>query len=207
MSCKISIKMETITVSIPNDDSTSIISQPSRVSQDNNFSNMTFFYDNLKSFKNPFIIYQPTSMKQLDLEGAKDILAELALTSVQFGDYLVIMNSDFDMIISEEPYHALTLLIDITSWKYMARIWSSTVSTGNADSYDKFQDLCRDHFCEKCGYSASEKGHLKKHMANVHKIGEEFKCEQCQHISFGKHNLQRHIKKVHERLARKYKKS
>ena len=103
----------------------------------------------MKSFENPFIIYQPTSMKQLDLEGAKDILAELALTSVQFGDYLVIMNSDFDMIISEEPYHALTLLIDITSWKYMARIWSSTVSTGNADSYDKFQDLCRDHFGEK----------------------------------------------------------
>ena len=102
-------------------------------------------------FKNLKIIifFQHTSMRQLDLEGAKDVLAELSLTSVQFGDYLVIMNSDFDMIISEEPYHALTLLIDLTSWKYMARIWNSTVGTGSAGSFGEFQELCRDHFGEK----------------------------------------------------------
>ena len=90
-----------------------------------------------------------TSMKQLDLEGAKYILEELSLTSVQFGDYLVVMNSDFDMIISEEPYHALTLLVDCISWKYMARIWNSTVSRGTAGTFREFHDLCREHFGEK----------------------------------------------------------
>ena len=64
-------------------------------------------------------------LQLIELDMAKDVLAELSLTSVQFRDYLVIMNSDFDLIISEEPYHALTLLFDVGSWRYMARIWNS----------------------------------------------------------------------------------
>ena len=88
-------------------------------------------------------------LQLIELDMAKDVLAELSLTSVQFRDYLVIMNSDFDLIISEEPYHALTLLFDVTSWKYMARVWNTTVSTGSATTLKEFQDVCRDHFSER----------------------------------------------------------
>ena len=88
-------------------------------------------------------------LQLIDLDMAKDVLAELSLTSVQFRDYLVIMNSDFDLIISEEPYHALTLLFEVTSWKYMARVWNTTVGTGSVTTLKEFQDICRDHFSER----------------------------------------------------------
>ena len=87
--------------------------------------------------------------QELNLDNAKEVLEELSLTSVQFRDYLVIMNSDFDLIISEEPYHALTLLFDVRTWRYMARIWNCTVTTGNASTLKEFADVCRDHFSER----------------------------------------------------------
>ena len=87
--------------------------------------------------------------RTLDLDCAKEILSDLSLTSVQFGDYLLVMNSDFDMIISEEPYHALTFLFDTSSWKYMARIWNSTVATGITTTPREFHDVCQDHFTER----------------------------------------------------------
>ena len=87
--------------------------------------------------------------QELNLNNAKEVLEELSLTSVQFRDYLLIMNSDFDLIISEEPYHALTLLFDVRTWRYMARIWNCTVTTGNALSLKEFADVCRDHFSER----------------------------------------------------------
>ena len=87
--------------------------------------------------------------QELNLDNAKEILQELSLTSVQFRDYLLVMNSDFDLIISEEPYHALTLLFDVGSWRYMARIWNSTVNTGSASTLNEFAEVCRDHFSER----------------------------------------------------------
>ena len=34
------------------------------------------------------------------------------------------MKSDFDVIVSEEPYHALALLLNMQSGRVIARIWN-----------------------------------------------------------------------------------
>ena len=44
--------------------------------------------------------------------------------SVTFGDYLVVMRSDFDVTIEGEPYLALMLLYNTRDSKFMARIWN-----------------------------------------------------------------------------------
>ena len=41
-----------------------------------------------------------------------NIIKELSLSYLEIGNYLVIVKSDFDMVISEEPYLALMLLFN-----------------------------------------------------------------------------------------------
>ena len=59
--------------------------------------------------------------KSLDLEELQTALAEMSLTSILIGDYLVVMNIDFDMVVNGEPYLALTLLFNLRSKKFLAR--------------------------------------------------------------------------------------
>ena len=56
------------------------------------------------------------------------------------------------------------------------------------------------HFCDICGHASLEPGHLRKHLADVHKIGDQFECKHCPHVSVGKHNLKKHLKKAHAAL-------
>ena len=51
----------------------------------------------------------------MDLVDAKRILASKSLSSFNFGDFLIVTNSDFDVTISGEPYLALMLLYDLKS--------------------------------------------------------------------------------------------
>ena len=37
---------------------------------------------------------------------------------------MVVMKSDFDVIIAEEPYHALLLLLNMQSGRVIARMWN-----------------------------------------------------------------------------------
>ena len=62
-------------------------------------------------------------------------------------------------------------------------------------------DKMRDHVCDDCGYSTSQKGTLNRNRATVHKTGEKkFKCEKCPFKSFRRPNLKMHIKQVHEKI-------
>ena len=45
----------------------------------------------------------------------------MSLTSITFGDFLVVMRSDFDVNIYGEPYHAITLLYNVDTRQYLAR--------------------------------------------------------------------------------------
>ena len=56
-----------------------------------------------------------------DLTEAKMALVELSLTSVMYGDYLVVLNSDFDLVVAGEPQLALMLLFNIRTGRFMAR--------------------------------------------------------------------------------------
>ena len=89
-------------------------------------------------------VYQPKS--KLFLEQVKAALQELSLKSVMFEDYLVIMRSDFDVVISDEPYLALTLFLNLRSGRFLGRIWGQTVTKGHADSIEEFLEACLTHF-------------------------------------------------------------
>ena len=86
---------------------------------------------------------------QYGLEEAKTVLTDHSLSSMQFGDYLVILKSEFDMIIAAEPYHALSLLLDMKSGVFLARIWSKTVQRGKAGSVEELDEACTQHFRER----------------------------------------------------------
>ena len=95
------------------------------------------------------------------LEQARSVLASLSLMSVTFGDYLVVMRSDFDVTIEGEPYLALMLLYNTKDGKFMARIWNQTVFTGSAPALNQFVDACEKHFSGKpcLGYPEDEAEH------------------------------------------------
>ena len=50
-----------------------------------------------------------------DLSEARMALVELSLTSVTYGDYIVELSSDFDLVIEGEPHLALMLLFNVSS--------------------------------------------------------------------------------------------
>ena len=95
-------------------------------------------------------------MSQLIMEGevkvefgvdeAMDILSSLSLTSVTIGTYLVVMRSEFDLTVLDQPYVGLTLLLDLKKGKYISRIWNQTVETGDIERGGQFKELCDHHF-------------------------------------------------------------
>ena len=99
---------------------------------------------------------------ELGLDEAVGILSSLPLTSVTIGTYLVVMRSEFDLTISEQPYVALTLLLNLKTGKCISRIWNQTVATGYIERGDQFKDLCDRHFghgkpCLGCPEEAKNK--------------------------------------------------
>ena len=52
---------------------------------------------------------------------AKNACASLSLTTVDYGRYLVVMRSAFDVMISGEPYLALMLLLDMDTGNFLTR--------------------------------------------------------------------------------------
>ena len=88
-----------------------------------------------------------SSGPSLDLDEMRTALAEMSLASITIGEYLVVMNADFDVVLYGEPYLALTLLLNTRSGQFLARIWDRTVRLGEADGTERFADACRKHFC------------------------------------------------------------
>ena len=52
----------------------------------------------------------------------------MSLTSITFGDFLVVMRSDFDVNIYGEPYHAITLLYNVDTRQYLARLGGQSIT-------------------------------------------------------------------------------
>ena len=84
--------------------------------------------------------------KELNLEEVRGSLAELSLTSVVLGDYLMVMKSDFDVFIDGEPYLALALLLNTKAGVYKLRLWSHTILTGDITGLDHFIQICKGRF-------------------------------------------------------------
>merc|ERR1712122_139847 len=57
----------------------------------------------------------------------------------------------------------------------------------------------KNHACTECGYTAAQKGSLKKHMDAVHKMGDKkYKCDICPYASVFARNVKIHSK-VHDK--------
>ena len=80
------------------------------------------------------------------LEHAKTAIAGMSLTSVHLEDFLIVMNSKPDVMISEEPYFSHMILVEVKSGVYIRRIWNRTVERGIACNLDQLADLCNKHF-------------------------------------------------------------
>ena len=88
-----------------------------------------------------------TALKSTELSPEHlSVIREMSLSSFVLGDYLVIVKSDFDLVLSNEPYLALMLLLNRVTGKYIARIWNRTVFTGTISSVDQLRAVCMEHF-------------------------------------------------------------
>ena len=83
---------------------------------------------------------------EFDIEGAKIAITGISLLSFMMGDFLVIMNSTPDMMLSDEPYLSLMLFVEIKSGTYIRRIWNRTVARGKTVTIEQLVDLCKKHF-------------------------------------------------------------
>ena len=86
---------------------------------------------------------------QYSPDEARAVLAGQSLCSMRFGDYLVVLRSEFDVIIAAEPYHALSLLLDLRTGAFLARVWNRTVRRGRAGSAAQLGEACARHFRER----------------------------------------------------------
>ena len=78
-----------------------------------------------------------------DIDGA---LAALCLKRVRYGGYILVMRSECDIIISGEPHIALFMWLNLETGRFIARIWSQTITTGHAKTLAEFMEACRVHF-------------------------------------------------------------
>ena len=160
---------------------------------------------------------------EFDVDDAIGILSSLSLTSVTIGTYLVVMRSEFDLTISDQPYVGLTLLFDLKTGKYISRIWNQTVATGDIESGGQFKELCDRHFGQgkPClGCPEEEKNKLgsqeflisqtpipRKISAKCHKVlGKEVSdsistCTECKKITESKISVASQIGEKNEEAS------
>ena len=80
------------------------------------------------------------------LHEAMGILSSLSLTSITLGNFLVVNRSDFDVIIAEEPYIGIQLLLNLRTGRYLSRIWNQTVARGDIVTAQQLTDICNNLF-------------------------------------------------------------
>ena len=69
----------------------------------------------------------------------------LRLLSIEGGWFLIQRNA-FDMTVRNEPYHALQILYQASSLRYLIRIWGVTRMSGNLDAHPSLAGLCHTVF-------------------------------------------------------------
>ena len=79
----------------------------------------------------------------IDLDVIRSVVASQSLASVTLGDYLVVMRSDFDVILFGEPYLASMLLFNQKTGSFIARLWNQTVKVAKAVTREHFEEACR----------------------------------------------------------------
>ena len=73
-------------------------------------------------------------------------------------------------------------------------------SMTSLQSLDSTHKGTKSHKCPICDYTASRKGHLKRHMESVHEGKKPHKCSICDYTASQKGTLGQHIQSVHEEI-------
>ena len=84
----------------------------------------------------------------IDPSKAQSALKKVSLASVILGDYMVILQSELDTFISDEPYIPLMILLNVRSGRYLTRVWSQTVNEGMVARVNELTEVCRSHFSQ-----------------------------------------------------------
>ena len=96
----------------------------------------------------------------MSVEKASKIIAELGLSSLRLGDYMVIVKPDFDLMLAGEPYVALMLLFNLRNGTFISRVWNQTVKSGYVADTKQLVGECINHFeqrpCIGCPEEESE---------------------------------------------------
>lgn len=88
--------------------------------------------------KRPLKLKDEDSEIQYEFNEIEDLLQKLRLTYVFIEGYVVFMRSDFDLNVAGEPYIAVTLLLDRTSGRFLARIWNRDIIFSARQIYRNF---------------------------------------------------------------------
>ena len=105
-----------------------------------------------------------TSNASSIVDEARKLISDLGLSSLLLGSYMVIVKSDFDLFLADEPYVALMFLFDVRRGLYTARVWNQTVSRGSVSNVEQLVSACINHFekrpCIGCPEAESEQANL-----------------------------------------------
>ena len=82
----------------------------------------------------------------MNLAPLQDVLGELQLTLVHVEDWILVQRANFDLHISEEPYHAVQLYANLVTRKYVVRVWGRTWDWGTLKDINEVRDLCIKNF-------------------------------------------------------------
>lgn len=94
----------------------------------------------------PDLSHSRDELPQFDIKEAASTCAGMSLNTLKVGDYIVVTNSQFDVVVSEEPYVALMLLVSLKSGRFFARVWNQTISMGKALTVEELAAACRNLF-------------------------------------------------------------
>ena len=82
----------------------------------------------------------------IDPSKAQSALKKVSLASVILGDYMVILRSELDTFIRDEPYIPIMILLNVRSGRYLTRVWGQTINEGLVARVNEFTEVCRSHF-------------------------------------------------------------
>ena len=97
--------------------------------------------------KPPLQEMSPDTFKfEAGLQEVKESLASLFLTTLDFGKYILVMRSEYDLIIRGEPYMAYMLWLNVQTGQIISRTWNQTVSSGYVNKLYQLVHACQEHF-------------------------------------------------------------
>ena len=83
---------------------------------------------------------------ELNHEDITHSLSQLSLKCVELGDYLLVIRSNLDVFIDNEPYLASMLILNKHSGTYTAKLWNKTLFSGKNPTATEFIQVCKQHF-------------------------------------------------------------